>query len=371
MELLRQSALSALYEYENFDETGRVAELQVVKILAKSGISDTATYETEDTCEANILSRVISLTGAAPNANGKPKHNEDTAAELLLVSMWTSRSGNACEGIGVSKNCFLGLIAALDIDRCVLQPIVSNTFGFVEYGDTTFSSLGKSNICTYFLANAWIQLIWSFNFLTSETKAILVTRRGPSDPQAQNHSRQVVTDFLDSLRQQRVNIFNPYTVLFISLVQMSTREYKSRKPSKLDDGATSFENKTEYGTYNDTGSLAPNRDDDCIPSNIMHENLAVSAKHLETAMVSLASDERRMDLIDSLLDVLSDQNSRRQWLDGAASTLSWHMRLCLRDIGVFSEVLRPLRQQNAGSRSALRYMAARTRGQEQTVSIPS
>ncbi|KAI1347052.1 hypothetical protein F5Y01DRAFT_256701 [Xylaria sp. FL0043] len=182
MELLRQSALSVYDEYENFDETGRAAELQIVRILANSDISDTAKYETEETYEANIISRVISLAGAAPEANGEPEHCEGTAAELLLVSIWTSRTGNASEGVGVSKACFLGLIDALDIDRYVLQPVVSNTFGFVEYSDTISSSLGKSNNSTYFLVNAWVQLIWSFNFATSETKAILITRRGPSDP---------------------------------------------------------------------------------------------------------------------------------------------------------------------------------------------
>ncbi|KAI1277891.1 hypothetical protein F5Y07DRAFT_76998 [Xylaria sp. FL0933] len=366
MDLLRQTALSTYEEYENSDETGRVAELKIVRILAKSDISETATFETEDTYEANIVSRVISLAGAAPKSNGKPEHCDGTAAELLLVSMWTSRTGNASEGVGVLKACFLGLIDALDIDRCVLQPIVSNTSGFVEYSDTISSSLGKSNISTYFLANAWIQLIWSFNFATSETKAILITRRDPSNPQTQNHSRQVVADFLDSLRQQRVNIFSPYTLLFITLVQMSTREYKSLKPGKLDDGATTFENKTEYGAYSDAGHLTPHQKDDPTLSSITHEDLAVTAKYIETTMVSLASDEQQMDLIDSLLDTLSEQSSWRLRLVGE-STLKRRLELCERDMSVFSAVLRPLRQQNAASRSALKYMAARTRGQEQTM----
>ncbi|KAI0432431.1 hypothetical protein F5Y09DRAFT_301773 [Xylaria sp. FL1042] len=363
MELLRQTALSAYNQYESFDETGGMAELKIVKILAECGIPDTATYETEDIHEANILSRVNSLTEASFKLREKLEHYEGIAAELLLVSMWTSRSGNASEGIGISKACFLGLIDALDIDRCVLQPIISNMFGFVEYSETTPRSPGESNISTYYLANTWYQLMWSYNFTTSKTKAILITRRGHPDPQTQNYSRRVVVDFLASLRQQRGNIFNPYTLLFISLVKMSMRGYKSHKAGELNNSAGVFENKTKCGTYGDTDYLAPKQNDDSISSRSTHDALSETVKRIETSTASLANDKRQMDIIDSLLDALSGPSP------SGAPMLGRRLELYKRDLDVFSAALRPLRQQNAASRSALRYMAARTRGQEQTVSI--
>ncbi|TGJ79628.1 hypothetical protein E0Z10_g9125 [Xylaria hypoxylon] len=281
MELLRQTALSIYDGYENFDASS-AAELKIVRIKAEGGELDTATYEIEDVCEANILSRI---SPAALRSETRAEHVENTTASLLLVSMWTSGNGNACEGIGISKSAFLGLINALEIDRSALQPIVNNVFGLLDFSDTNPSK----STSTHFLADARMQLIWSFNFITSETKGVLITRRGPPDPQSQYKSRQVGNSFLASSSQQRRNIFNPYTLLFISLVQ-STREAKSRTPES--DYAGTIKWKTGYGDDGDGGRAVPKRSNDTVSSRAAPENLAVAPRHIEALTSSLATDER-------------------------------------------------------------------------------
>ncbi|KAI1429012.1 hypothetical protein F5Y12DRAFT_588111 [Xylaria sp. FL1777] len=359
MELLRQTALSMYDEYDNFDASS-AAELKIARVEAEVGKSDTATYDIEDASEANILSRVSSICGLASKPKTRPERGESTTASLLLVSMWTSSNGNASEGVGISKAGFLGLIDALDIDRSVLQPFTNNIFGFLEFSEAISNSSGKS-ISTYFLADARIELIWSFNFLTSETKAILITRHDPPDPLAQNQSHHILADFLASLRQQRGNIFNPYTLLFISLVQMTA--WESKPHARKRDGVRAFEPNIGYGG---SGWPAPEQTNDAISSGMTLENPAMATTHIETSAASLARDERQMDVIDSLLDALSDPSPWRQRL-AVTPVAKRQLELCERDIGVFSAVLRPLRQQNAAARSALRYTAARVRGQSDVI----
>lgn len=218
MELLRQTALSLYEEYDNFDVCG-ATELKITSIRAHGERSCPATYEIEDASEANVLSRISFLSSSVC-----PDHGKSETASLLLVSMWTSSNGNTSGGLGMSKTSFLDLIDALDLDRSVLQPIVNNVFGFLEFSELGLDSSGKST-STYFLADAQMKLIWSFNFATSETKVILILRRAPLS--LQDQSLRVVADLLASLRQQRENIFDPYTLLSISLVRMVARECKS------------------------------------------------------------------------------------------------------------------------------------------------
>ncbi|KAJ2992731.1 hypothetical protein NUW58_g2071 [Xylaria curta] len=254
MELLRQIALSTYNEYENFDASSS-GGLKIVRIGADGAGSDAATYKIEDASEADVINRV-SVTPPASIlvlSEKVPAHSKKTIASLLLVSMWTSSSGNASEGIGISRGVFLDLIDALKIDRCVLQPIVSNVFGLLEFSDTTSRSPEERSTITYFLADSRIELLWSFNFATSETKAILITRRGPSDSQNRSQSGRVLAGFLASLEQQREHILSPYFLLYISLVQMTTWEIKSRaaKWSRV----RVFEQKTGYGRYGDARHL--------------------------------------------------------------------------------------------------------------------
>ncbi|KAI0411558.1 hypothetical protein F5X98DRAFT_357031 [Xylaria grammica] len=358
MDLLRQTAVSIYDAYDNFDASS-AAELKIVRIDAESGDPDTATYEIEDASEADVLSRISSAL--APKSETRREHAGSTTASLLLVSMWTSSNGDACEGIGISKAKFLGLIDALDIDRSALQPIVNNAFGLLDFSEPTSRSVGGST-STYFLGDTRMELIWSFNFATSETKGILIARRGPLDFKNRRPNHPTVGGILASLSQQRRNIFNPYTLLFVALVQ-STREAKPRATQS--DRAGVFGRKTGY---NDGGRPVAKPNNQAVSSGTTLESLTMAVTHIEALTASLATDERQIDTIDFMLDALSDQGAWRQQLDCVPWTVR-RIELCERDMRVFSAVLHPLRQQNAAARSALRCVAAQTRSQSDAVSI--
>ncbi|KAI1125245.1 hypothetical protein F5Y10DRAFT_11907 [Nemania abortiva] len=368
MELLRRAALSSYDDYENFDASS-ARELKIVSLNARSAESDTATYEIEDASEANVLNRV-SASASVPRATKlgtRTEESETTTASLLLVSMWTGSKGNASEGVGISKTTFTSLVDVLDMDRSVLQPIVNNAYGLLEFSETGINGLERKNTSTYFLADSRIELLWSFNFATSTTKAILIIRRGIPGSQNQSYSHRVLPEFLASLSQQRTNIFNPYTLLSIFLVQMATWEAKSRAGRW--NHVRVFEKKTGYGRYGHVALSAAEQNNNIsssMRSSMTLEDLTVTAKQIETLSASLASDERHMDILDSLLDALADQSSWRRRL-GSGPVVDRRLRLCERDIGVFSAVIRPLRQRNASSRSALEYMAARTRSQSHVI----
>ncbi|KAI0545428.1 hypothetical protein F4679DRAFT_588541 [Xylaria curta] len=341
IELLRQTALSAYDEYENFDASS-IGELKIIRICAGIKESDDATCEVEDVFEANVPNRVSTTAPASIKAKLETgsKGTEAEAASLLLVSIWTSSNRNASEGLGISKTIFLALIDTLKIDRCVLQPVVNNVFGFLESSKSVSSSSEeRSTYSTYFLADSRVELLWSFGFATSETRAFLINRRGPPDPENQRLGRRALAGFLAALRQQRNHIFSPYNLLYISLVHMATWEAKSRAAnwSRNDD--------------NDVTTL---------------EDLTVAAKHIETLRASLASDERHMDIIESVLDTLEGKSPPWQHR-GDGPVAKQRLALCNRDAAAFSAGLRSLRQRNAASRSALKYMAERAqiRGQEE------
>ncbi|KAI1744818.1 hypothetical protein F4680DRAFT_403366 [Xylaria scruposa] len=365
MELLRQTALSAYDEYENFDASS-IRELKIIRIYAGIKESDDATCEVEDVFEANVLNRLSTTVPASIKAKLETgsEETEAAAASLLLVSMWTSSNGNASEGVGISKTVFLALIDALKIDQCVLQPIVNNVFGLLEFNESVSGSPQERSTCsTYFLADSRIELLWSFDFATSETRAILINRRGPPDPENQKQSCRALADFLAALRQQRNHIFSPYNLLYISLVHMTTWEAKSRAVKWV--RVRAFEQETGYGRYGD-GALTgpgPKNNDNGVATL---EDLTVAAKHIETLRASLASDERHMDIIDSLLDMLEGQSPRwQQRSDGTVA--KQRLALCNRDAAVFFAGLRPLRQRNAASQSALKYMAERARSQSHVI----
>ncbi|KAI0458928.1 hypothetical protein F5B21DRAFT_499990 [Xylaria acuta] len=346
MELLRQTALSTYEEYENFDASS-TGELKIIRISADGEGPDNAIFEIKDVSEADVLNRVSTSTSPieAKSEMG-PEKGEAVRASLLLVSMWTSSNGNASEGVGISKSIFLALIDALKIDRGVLQPIANNVFGFLEFSETISSSPEeRSSRSTYFVADSRIELLWSFDFATSETRAVLITRRGAQ-----------------TLRRNR--IFNPYNLLYTVLVHTTTWEAKSRaaKWSRV----RAFEQETGYGRYGDSSTLPDpkqnnnNNNNDNGATTI--KDLTVAAKHIETLRASLAGDERHMDIIDSLLDALEDE-SRWPQQRGDGPAAERQMALRDRDAEVFSAGARPLRQRNAASRSALKYMAERTRSQ--------
>ncbi|KAI0474194.1 hypothetical protein F4859DRAFT_482239 [Xylaria cf. heliscus] len=289
-----------------------------------------------------------------------------TAASLLLVGIWTSSNGNASEGTGILKTLFLALIDALKIDRSVLQPFASNVFGLLEFSETAPSDPKESRtISTYFLGDSSIELLWSFDFATSETRAILMNRRGTPDAQSQSH--RVLADFLASLHQQRNHIFNPYNLLYIALVHMTTWEAKSRaaKWSRV----RVFEQEMGHGRYGDSALTGPRQNRDNNGASATLEELTVAAKHIETLRASLASDERHMDIIDSLLDALEEKQSPQWQQRGDRVIAKRQLALCDRDAAIFSVGVRPLRQRNAASRSALKYMAERARSQSHVVSI--
>ncbi|KAI0517820.1 hypothetical protein F5B22DRAFT_101454 [Xylaria bambusicola] len=343
MELLRKTALSIYDEYENFDASS-ATELRIARIRANGEDLRAATYEIEDAYEANVVNRISLLSSL-----GDSEYSESVTASLLLVSMWTSSNGSASEGIGISKPVFLSLIDALGIDRSVLQPIVNNVFGFLEFSETVPTSLGK-NTSTYFVANAQMELIWSFNFVTSETKAILINRRGL--PHLQCQHRRASVDFLASLRQIRANIFNPYTLLFIFLVRMTTQERK-------------------LGTKTWSDARPPDHTamleqiNSAISSATLG-NLTVAARYIEKLTASLSSEERKMDIIDTLLDALSDQTSWEPRFE-STPTAKRRLDLCEKDMHVFSAVIRSLRQQSTASRSATKYTTTRAQSQSHLI----
>ncbi|KAJ3577986.1 hypothetical protein NPX13_g2580 [Xylaria arbuscula] len=339
MELLRQTALSLYEEYENSDVCG-ASSLKIARVRAHGEKSCPATYEIEEAFKATVLSCISFLSSLTC-----PDDDKSETASLLLVCTSTSGNGSTYGGLGMSKSGFLDLVDALDLDRNVLQPLVSNVFGFLEFSE------GKDT-STYFLADARMKLMWSFNFATSQTKAILIARCEP--PDVQRRSQGVLTELLASLRQQRENIFNPYILLFISLVHMAARECSSNEKTRTlkrppDRSTTSEQINNAFASGTELG------------------NLDVPARHIEALTASLAGEERRMDIVDSLLDALSDQ---RTWRHGFEASLinARRLELCERDINVFAAVIRPLRQQVAASRSAAKYTAARAQSQSQLVS---
>ncbi|KAI1756122.1 hypothetical protein F4782DRAFT_526678 [Xylaria castorea] len=84
-----------------------------------------------------------------------------------------------------------------------------------------------------------------------------------------------------------------------------------------------------------------------------------SFRHIEALRASLACNEYHMD---SLLDTLEDQSPR--WQHRSDGPVAKQRRaLCDRDAAVPSAGLHPLRQRDAASLSALKYMAERTLSQ--------
>ncbi|KAI0538576.1 hypothetical protein GGR58DRAFT_292765 [Xylaria digitata] len=350
MELLRQIALSMYDEYDNFDASS-AAELKIVRINAEDRESDIATCEIEDACEANVLGRISSALASRP---------EHATASLLLVNLWTSRNGDASEGIGISKTSFLGLVDALEIDGSVLQPLVNNVFGLLDFSEPiSGNSSAAKGTSTYFLTDARMRLIWSFNFITSETKGILIIRRESPGLQIRNQRRG---EFLASLSRQRKNIFSPYTLLFVTLVQSAQ---DARPGSAKLDCRGAFEWKTEYGNG---GRAALPQTKGAVSSGTTLESLAVAVRRIETPAASLATDERQSDVIDSMLDVLSDESVWQQRL-AYGSLAKRRIELCERDTGVFRAVVHPLRQQNSASRSALRCAASQVRSQLDLIAV--
>ncbi|KAI1360179.1 hypothetical protein F5Y08DRAFT_348967 [Xylaria arbuscula] len=326
-------------EYENCD-VGGASSLKIARLRAHGEKSCPATYEIEDASKATVLSRMSYLSSLTC-----PDDDKSETASLLLVCTPTSSNGSTSRGLGMSKSGFLDLVDALDLDRSVLQPLVSNVFGFLEFSE------GKDT-STYFLADAQMKLMWSFNFATSQTKAILIARRRP--PNGQSRCPGVCTEFLASLRQQRENIFNPYTLLFISLVRMAARECSSNEKTRMlqrppDRSSTTFE-----------------QINNAFASGTELGNLDVPARHIEALTASLPGEEQRMDIVDSLLDALSDQSTWRHRFE-ASLINARRLELCERDINVFAAVIRPLRQQVAASRSAAKYTAARAQSQSQLI----
>ncbi|KAI8631834.1 hypothetical protein F5Y19DRAFT_492786 [Xylariaceae sp. FL1651] len=334
MELLRRTATSVFREYDKFEPRGD-EKLTLVRLNATG--AENATYETESITETDLLSRISEpavSTSESSNAN----------ASLLLVCMGSSSCGNGAEGVGMSKDIFLQLIDALEIDISVFHPLVENMCGFFEY-----SSSSSSENCTYFIADTHIAVIWSFDFKMMKTRAILVVR----GPDRQNQSG-ILQNFLDSINQLRSHISNPYLLYFVCLIRISLWEAQSREATWTH--AREFEHQTEYGQY---GRLMPGR------PNLSLGDLTVTAKRIDTLESSLANYERHLDIIDSLIAELEDQDRWRRRLGQPGA--EQRLKLCGRDIEALSIVLRPLKLQNTAARSAMKYMQARIRSQSQVI----
>ncbi|KAI1411988.1 glycoside hydrolase family 31 protein [Hypoxylon sp. FL1857] len=227
-------------------------------------------------------------------------HRVDTAAraaslKMVVVDSRLESWSNPLPSLWVTKDVFLGLVDAMEMNPAALWLLRSDYDGFHHFASpsSSYPTTGEeekeeAGIDTYYIGTSNFVLIWTFDRQRQRTHALWILR------QQQTFSNSApVAWFVNVLRRHQEFVYSPVLLAYVTALSVCCTF----------DGEISYrahvvrltERQTGYSTHSSS-----------IEERLGMESLTVSIKEVGEVLNHVANKERHFRLVETILDFIGE-----------------------------------------------------------------